>query len=160
MSIVSEYQDQLREAARGALREAVRQHPSTSVGELRALVAENPGLGSITLTELVGGSNPPVRVRGKVLKVFGSLRADRDAPAAKPKSDEWETRTQAGRDALDRAVLEALAAFGGISVSAEAIRARIGATAAQIRTALNRQIANGEVSFSGQARGTRYSLEG
>jgi hypothetical protein len=47
-----------------------------------------------------------------------------------------------------------------VSVSPEAVRARLGATPAQLRSSLNRLIETGDVSFSGQARGTHYSLAG
>jgi hypothetical protein len=160
MSIAADYQKHLDDLARAALREAITRHPTTSVGELRELVASNPSLGGMTLAELTGRATGSVRVRGRAPSEFMSLKDEPAASARTPKRASWETRTEAGREALDKAVMEALAAFGGISVSAEAIRARVGATAAQIRTSLNRQIAAGELSFSGKARGTRYSIEG
>lgn len=159
MNIAAQYQQNIDEHARTALRDAIAQHPTTSVADLRELVAANPSLGAVTLSELLGGKARAVQVRGKAPNQFVSLK-DKPAAGSRPaKGVAWDTRTEVGRETLDRAVLEAIAAFGGIGVSAEAIRARVGGTAAQVRTSLNRQIAAGDLSFSGKARGTRYSLE-
>lgn len=172
MSITAQYQKSLDDAARGALRSLVTNHPTTSMADLRELVAEHPSLGAVTLSELFEGgvaAKPAVR-RGRPPKqrvapetaAPATAQAKKPAPAAAKRvggQDQWETRTEEGRAALDRAVLETLSAFGGVSVSAEAIRARLGATPAQIRTSLNRHIEAGDVSFTGKARGTRYSLE-
>lgn len=170
MSITAQYQKSLSDAARDALRSLLANHPSTSVADLRELVAENPSLGSVTLADLLGGDAPrgPGRPRKgtKPGKAAASDAGDKKAGATKRAKagpairDEWNTHTSEGRDALDRAVLESLAAFGGVGVSAEALRARLGATPAQLRSSLNRHIEAGDVSFTGKARGTRYSLEG
>jgi hypothetical protein len=173
MSITAQYQKSLSDAARDALRSLLANHPSTSVADLRELVAENPSLGSVTLADLLGGGDakaPSGRGRkakgapkaapsdaGEGKKAAGGTKRTKAVAAVR---DEWNTHTSEGRDALDRAVLESLAAFGGVGVSAEALRARLGATPAQLRSSLNRHIEAGDVSFSGKARGTRYSLEG
>jgi hypothetical protein len=170
MSISAQYQKSMTDAARDALRSLLANHPSTSVGDLRELVAENPSLGGVTLAELLGGERAGPG-RGRKAKVASKAAAPeggekkagpgaKRAKAAPAVRDEWNTHTGEGRDALDRAVLESLAAFGGVGVSAEALRARLGATPAQLRSSLNRHIEAGDVSFSGKARGTRYSLEG
>ncbi|KIG17946.1 hypothetical protein DB30_02161 [Enhygromyxa salina] len=81
------------------------------------------------------------------------------APAkAAGRSRAWNVRTDEGRAELDAAVLEGLAALGGKDVRAEGLRKRLGATPHQLRTALNRHIGSGAVTYTGQARGTRYSL--
>lgn len=171
MSITAQYQKSLSDAARDALRSLLANHPSTSVGDLRELVAENPSLGSVTLADLLGGGEGKVGPgRGRKPKAAGKAPAldagegkkgvTKRAKAAPAVRDEWNTHTAEGRTALDRAVLESLAAFGGVGVSAEALRARLGATPAQLRSSLNRHIEAGDVSFTGKARGTRYSLEG
>jgi hypothetical protein len=173
MSITAQYQKSMHDAARDALRSLLANHPNTSVADLRELVADNPSLGTVTLSELLGGAvkSPSGKKRGRPAKAAKAAAPDagggesKKAPAGKRASkgqgrDEWNTHTSEGRTALDRAVLESLAAFGGVGVSAEALRARLGATPAQLRSALNRHIEAGDVSFSGKARGTRYSLEG
>lgn len=163
MSISSEYQKNLNDAARSALLSVVANHPSTSVADLRELLGDHPELGGVTLAELVGqagGASKPAKA-GKQSKKSSAAPAAPKA-AAKPAKGgpvEWNTRTNEGRAELDRAVLESLSAFGGVGVSAEAIRARVGATPAQVRESLNRHIEAGDVSFSGKARGTRYTLE-
>lgn len=165
MSISADYEKSLHSAARGALLRVIADHPSTSVAELRELVGQHPSLGGLTLGDLFGGgASKPGRGRPAKAKTEAGQPARRVVAAAKPgaakRMDKWDTRTDAGRDALDRAVYETLGAFGGTNVSAEAIRARLGATPAQIRTSLNRHIVAGDVSFSGKARGTRYTIEG
>jgi len=167
MSITAQYQKSMNDAALGALRNLLADHPSTSVADLRELVSEYPSLGDVTLTELLGsvptaprrGRPPKSEAAKAVAAAAEGKKAAKRAPAKAGKG-EWETHTAEGRAALDRAVLESLAAFGGVSVSAEALRARLGATPAQLRSSLNRHIEAGDVSFTGKARGTRYSLEG
>jgi hypothetical protein len=66
-------------------------------------------------------------------------------------------RTEAGRAALQQAVVQALRDAGGSDVRAEQLRS-LGATPAQLRATLNGLIEDGVVSYTGQARGTRYSL--
>lgn len=162
MSISSEYQKNLTNAARGALLSVVADHPNTSVADLRELVADHPGLGGLTLAELFGkGAGKGSAMRSAKEAPKAAMGGYKGKPSIKPSKEhgEWDTRTEEGRTALDRAVFETLAAFGGVGVSAEAIRARLGATPAQVRTSLNRHIEAGDVSFSGKARGTRYTLE-
>ena len=168
MSISAQSQKYIADAAAGALRSLLADHPTTSVADLRELVAEYPSLGEATLAGLLGSvATAPRRGRpakSEAAKAAAPAAEKKPAAAAKrsPKAGrgEWETHTAEGRAALDRAVLESLAAFGGVSVSAEALRARLGATPAQLRSSLNRHIEAGDVSFTGKARGTRYSLEG
>lgn len=162
MRTTVEYQKSMVIVAREALRSLLASRPTTSVAELRELVSEHPSLGSVTLAELVGrGGAKAATGPAKSVAPKSAARPSKETAAKHPKArDKWNTHTDEGRAALDRAVLESLAAFGGVSVSAEALRARLGATPAQLRSSLNRHIEAGEVSFSGQARGTRYSLEG
>ena len=183
MSITADYQTSLREAALDALRSVLASHPKTPVADLRALITEQPSLGSVTLSELFGGGGAAVtpaapRGLGGSSKRAAPKAKDKATPAAaarepsaaaapkatapkpaKARAGDWDTRTEAGRVALDRAVEEALVALGSVEVRAEAIRDRLGATPAQIRTSLNRHIEAGDVTFSGKARGTRYTLE-
>ena len=64
-----------------------------------------------------------------------------------------------GVRAYDKAILEALTELGGGPVSGAKIKARVGGTPLQARTALNRLIEAGTVTFEGKARGTKYSLK-
>lgn len=66
------------------------------------------------------------------------------------------TRTPAGRDQYDAAVLQVLRDAGD-KVGAVAVRKQVGGTALQVRTALNRLIEAGSVAFEGKARATTYS---
>lgn len=65
------------------------------------------------------------------------------------------TRTPAGRDQYDAAVLQVLR-DAGTKVGAVQVRKQVGGTALQVRTALNRLIEAGTVTFEGKARATTY----
>lgn len=67
-----------------------------------------------------------------------------------------DTRTPAGREAYDQAVLEALKTVGKAAAAPD-LSAHVGGTPLQIRTALARLIERGLVTWTGQARGTRYT---
>jgi hypothetical protein len=162
MSISTQYQTNLGDAARGALLSVVANHPSTSINELRELVQDHPALGGLTLAELVSSNLKTARTSSRRTSMSSVSKSSSSKPGGRSEFVEvptnWETRTEAGRTMFDRAVLQALEGCGGVNVSAEQIRAELGATPAQVRTSLNRQIEAGEVSFTGKARGTRYSV--
>ncbi len=93
------------------------------------------------------------------------------APAAAPEADAapaeaaapapaggHNTRTRAGRDALDAAIVDFLKNQAE-PVRALDIRKGIGGTAAQIRTRLNFLIEQGKVTYKGRASGTRYKAK-
>ena len=63
--------------------------------------------------------------------------------------------TTAGRAAFAGAILDAL---GGGPVSGAQVKAKVGGTSLQVRTAMNRLIESDKVTFEGRARGTKYSL--
>jgi hypothetical protein len=168
MSISADYSKALEDAAVSALRDVLANRPSTSIADLRELVSSHPHLGELTLTTLFGqGAAPAKAAKPKSAKAPAkpatAKAAAPAAPAAKKAArasrDQWDTRTASGRAALDQAVLEGLTALGGQDVSAEQLRDRIGATPHQLRTSLARHIEAGFVSYTGKARGTRYSLE-
>jgi hypothetical protein len=170
MSISADYSKALEDAAVSALRDVLANRPSTSIADLRELVSSHPHLGELTLTTLFGqGAAPAKAAKPKAAKAPAkpAAPAKAAAPAAAPTAkkaarasrDQWDTRTASGRAALDQAVLEGLTALGGQDVSAEQLRDRIGATPHQLRTSLARHIEAGFVSYTGKARGTRYSLE-
>jgi hypothetical protein len=66
-----------------------------------------------------------------------------------------DTRSVAGREAYDAALLAFLRDRGG-EVSAEELRSAVGGTATQARARLKVLIADGQATVSGQTRGTRY----
>ncbi len=156
MSAVSEFRDALANQAGPTLLSLANSRPSLNIGDLKSLVAEYPVLGELTLSELVSGVEGKTRGRkpgkkmeakvGKVVKAVGR------------RSKAWNVRTGEGRAALDTAVLAALSELGGKDVAAGPLRDNLGATAHQLRTSLNRHIEGGIVTFTGKARGTRYSM--
>lgn len=150
MSAVSDFHDALAAQAGSTLVELASSRPNLNVGDLRALVAAYPGLGEITLGQLVAGVSGG---RGKA-RAKGRTKAPRRSGSGKG----WNVRTASGRDELDAAVLEALRELGGKNVAAGPLRDKLGTTAHQLRTSLNRHIEAGAVTFAGKARGTRYSL--
>ncbi|MEM7154254.1 MAG: hypothetical protein AAF799_15520 [Myxococcota bacterium] len=81
-----------------------------------------------------------------------SVAAQNEAPAP---SQGHNTRTRAGRDALDAAILTFLKEQSD-PVRALDIRKGVGGTAAQVRTRLNFLIEKKRVNYTGRASGTRY----
>ena len=67
------------------------------------------------------------------------------------------TRTPEGRAAYDEAVFGAVSGAGK-PLGSSALRKKVGGTPLQLRTALNRLIEDGKVTYEGKARATRYSL--
>jgi len=162
-NISSAFQDALAAQAKAALVEVVATNSRITVKDLAELVAGNPQLGGLTLNELLGESGArPGRGRGGRRKAAGPAAA---APGAAPRkaarkggAHKRNVRTETGREAFDAEVLEALKQAGGDNVSATQIRNALEADPTQLRTALNRLIERGIVTFTGKARGTRYSL--
>ena len=68
-----------------------------------------------------------------------------------------DTRTPAGREAFDKAILEVVKGAPS-PISAEEIRKVVGGTPLQARVALGRLIEGGHLTWTGQARGTRYTV--
>jgi hypothetical protein len=66
-----------------------------------------------------------------------------------------ETRTQAGRDALDRAIVTLLKQTGERMRAAD-IRDAVGGSASQVRARLNALIGDARVAYTGKASGTVY----
>lgn len=151
-NLSSAFQDALADQAKAALISIVSKNPKTTVKELRELVGDNPALGSITLDDLLGGGGKG-KGRGK-----GRGRAKSKAGSRKAGVRKRNVRTEAGREAFDAEVLEALKAAGGKNISASVIREALSAEPTQLRTSLNRMIEKGILSFTGKARGTRYTL--
>lgn len=100
-------------------------------------------------------SKPPKErpaAEAKPAKPAKAAPAEAAAPAA-----EVNTRTPAGRDAFDKAVFEAIKAIGAPAGAGE-LQKRVGGTNMQVRSACNRLIEAGQVTWTGKARGTRYSV--
>ncbi|MBV1862217.1 MAG: hypothetical protein KUG77_27610, partial [Nannocystaceae bacterium] len=67
------------------------------------------------------------------------------------------TRTPEGRAAYDIAVFDAVSASSK-PIGSSKLRKAIGGTPLQLRTALNRLIEDGKVTYQGKARATKYAL--
>lgn len=128
-----------------------------------AQLAELAGMDVDSMVALVlgkkAGAAPkaPAR-RGGRRKAAEAVEGEADAPAqAAPASSGkgHNTRTRAGREALDQAIIAFLKEQSE-PVRALDIRAGVGGTAAQIRTRLNFLIEKGKVTYKGRASGTRY----
>ena len=149
-NISDAFQDALADQARSALAEVVAKNPSTTVKELRQLVSLAPQLGSMTLDDLLGAGSKGRR---------GGRRKGAGGRGRKGESTvKRDVRRKSGRDQLDIEVLDALSQCGGESVAARQLRDILHTDPTQLRTSLNRLINAGKVTFSGKARGTRYSL--
>ena len=151
-NLSSAFQDALADQAKSALVAIVAKNPRTTVKDLKQLVSDNPALGGLTLTELLGGS---VSRRGGRRKGAAPRKA---GGARKGAAHKRNVRTESGREAFDKEVLDALKELGGDTVAATQLRTTLNADPTQLRTSLNRLIERGIVTFQGKARGTRYSL--
>jgi hypothetical protein len=168
-NLSSAFQDALADQAKSALVTIVAENPKTTVRDLKDLIGNNPALGTLTLSELLGASgraaarkgpqkaNKPGRPPGPVVRKGGGGGAAAPAGGGGV-AHKRNVRTETGREAFDHEVLEALKAQGGDAVAATQLRESIDAEPTQLRTALNRLIERGLVTFTGKARGTRYSL--
>ena len=124
-----------------------------------AQLAEMAGMDVESMVTLVleqggrGTAAPKAKGRrgGRKKAEAGASESDAatQAPAKKSGSGH-NTRTKAGRDALEF--------LGGQSdpVRALDIRKGVGGTSAQVRTRLNYLISQGKVAYKGRASGTRY----
>jgi hypothetical protein len=164
-NISSVFQDALAAQAKAALVDVVATNPRITVKDIAELVANNPQLGSLTLDELLGEADG--RGRGGRRKAGAAAAGPAGAAGAAGArklarkgggAHKRNVRTETGREAFETEVLEGLKELGGENVNATSLRNALDADPTQLRAALNRLIERGVVTFTGKARGTRYSL--
>lgn len=122
------------------------------VGEMT--VAELAKKSGRSVEDLVGwamGSTSGSRGRSAARAKPASRRAARGGSPSK----RVDTRTAAGREAYEKAVLDSVRAARG-PIAAQDIRKKLGGTPQQARAALNRLIERGLIDYQGRARATRY----
>ncbi len=143
----------LEASIRNALIEAIVKAPNTTVADLLDLVRGEhaPLLRALTLGELADSMGGSPRSPTKTHRTTTKQRSNANKATV-------NTRTAEGRAAYDKAIHDALSELGGGPVSGPEVKAKVGGTSLQVRTALNRLIEAGVVTFTGKARGTRYSL--
>lgn len=128
-------------------------HPGQAQQPRRDVAPKAPAKGKPGAAAKVAKSPVEAKQKGE-----GKAKAKaKPAPVEAAASAEVNTRTPAGRAAFDKAVFDAIKASGG-SVGAGVIQKRVGGTNMQVRSACNRLIEAGQLSWSGKARGTRYSV--
>lgn len=164
----------------------LRSTPDLTLGELHKLSKGSLGrlFSEITLGELINASSaaPAPRNAGGVKATGprgGRRKADKNvapsAAVAAPigegeatavvrktrsgggKAKAVNTRTPEGRAQYDEWLYKALEAAGA-PTGAGALIAKVGGTSLQARAGLARLIEAGRITWSGKARGTRYSL--
>lgn len=155
----------LAEAERRICLDVLRSSPELSLAELHKLGRGRLSsvFAELTVGELVRGAAdaaPPTRGR-KAAAGARSSAAAKPAPekadAAPPAVPEVNTRTVEGREAYDVALYGAVKDIGRPARVAEII-ARVGGTNLQARAGLTRLINAGKLTWTGKARGTKYSL--
>lgn len=139
---------EIASSVRDAMIHAILNNPKATIADLLDLARGEsaPMLREITLGQLAAGGG---KQRHKAAKGQNKPQKKRESV---------NTRTAAGRAAFEEAILEALAQLGGGPVSGADVKAKVGGTSLQVRTAMNRLIEDEKVTFEGKARGTRYSL--
>lgn len=177
------FRNAVANAERDVMIEQIRSNPQMSLAELGKLATGELGslLKGITIGELLGqgggaaapsprgrGAGKPVKVPQALAKApekagrkgRGAAAPAKEAPAPAGKRGGSkavvDTRTPAGRDAYDQGMLNALKNAPGPQAAPD-LSAVVGGTPLQVRTALARLIERGLVSWTGQARGTRYT---
>lgn len=174
------FRNAVANAERDVMIEQIRSNPQMSLAELGKLATGELGslLKGITIGEVLGLAAPsgkPARAAGRAgrpaaaapAKAAGGRKPGRPAaapakeaaqaaPAAKRSRAAVDTRTPAGRDAYDQAMLNALKGASGPQAAPQ-LSSVVGGTPLQVRTSLARLIERGMVSWTGQARGTRYT---
>jgi hypothetical protein len=165
----------------------LRSSPDLTLGELHKLSKGNLGklFSEITLGQLISGDGEaaPARGRGKApgagRRVGGRRKGAAEGKAAAPvapaaaegeaaeggrkgrgrggKAKAVNTRTPEGRSTYDEALFKAVEAAGA-PIGAGALIAKVGGTSLQARAGLARLIEAGRITWTGKARGTKYSL--
>lgn len=144
MSLKSQFTASIDSGTRAATIQALLDNPGTTLGELRKFRDSDvtgQHFSSITLDEILG-------------KPASAKRGDRTiAKTTKPSG--VDTRTPDGRAEYDKAVLKAVRKSRE-PIGAAEICAVAGGSPLQVRVALARLIAAGQVNWTGKARGTKY----
>lgn len=162
-------------AERDVLLAHVRNNPSMTLAEFGQILAAPPfrHLGDIKVGEVLGDLITTARTpsgRAASRAALSSLPSQVAAEAARAVSPRRErtkgfrsteervdTSSAEARRAYDARVLSAISERKGW-VSSEELRPVVGGTAAQLRAALTRLCSNGELTWTGRARGTRYAM--
>lgn len=160
----------------------LRATPDLTLGELHKLSKGNLGrlFSEITLGQLISGEDGGSaggRKGGKAAGNKGGRKAanveaklaalapageDEAGEGRKPgkrggKAKAVNTRTPEGRGAYDEALFKALEGAGA-PTGAGALIGKVGGTSLQARAGLARLIEAGRITWTGKARGTKYSL--
>lgn len=175
------FRNAVANAERDVMIEQIRTNPQMSLSELGKLATGDLGplLKGITIGEILGqiSAKPAGRASaGKAARAAAAPAPAKSSGGRKPggrsrgegreakessgggkrAAKGVDTRTPAGREAYDQAMLNALKQVGKAAAAPE-LAAAVGGTPLQIRTSLARLIERGLVNWTGQARGTRYT---
>ena len=184
----STFKAAIAENERRILIESLRGSPELTLGEIHKLSKGGLGrlFSEITIADLLGSGGvarpaaPPASKRGPVAKAGAPVgrkvktaskvhaaKAEAAPPEAAPpeksakarrgKAKGVNTRTAEGRAAYDEALYLAVKDAGG-PAGAGALIAVAGGTSLQARAGLARLIEAGRITWSGKARGTKYSV--
>lgn len=183
----STFKAAIAENERRILIESLRSSPELTLGEIHKLSKGGLGrlFSEITIADLLGSggaARPAVSASkggakakagaaaGRKAKAAGSARAgkaeaappeaapaEKGAKARRGKAKAVNTRTAEGRAAYDEALFVAVKDAGG-PVGAGAIISVAGGTSLQARAGLARLIEAGRITWSGKARGTKYTV--
>jgi hypothetical protein len=169
----------IADSERRILITTLRSSPELTLGEIHKISKGSLGrlFSEITIAELLSGDTAAAPAKasrggkarggkggGRKPRGGGEARAEKAAEKpegegkarrAKPKA--VNTRTPEGRANYDEALFQALEASGG-PTGAGALIAKVGGTSLQARAGLARLIEAGRITWSGKARGTKYSV--
>ena len=144
-----DFETAFQRAQRQVILEQALRHPELTLGELGEL-AKSQGVEDLSIGELLS------RKQGNGVAPSGgeTKRQDRDNGVSEGAVD---TRSAKGREGYDQSILDVLGEAEK-EMSASELRAKVGGTPLQARTALNRLIEAEKVTWQGRARSTRYKI--
>lgn len=138
---------------------ADRTHLETLVGAMTlSELAAKTGRSLSSIVDFAVGNGVSSRKAGAALTASPARAPANGRSNAAPKgrrAKSVNTRTAEGREAYDASVREAIEAARG-PVGAAQIRGKAGGTPQQARAALHRLIEAGTITYTGQARATKY----
>lgn len=151
-SLQEQYSQHMGDLERSAFIEVVQQNPRATLGEIVELIGGDPKPGGVdllevTVEEICGNVRSVKKNRKPGPKKGGTQKRSGGGP---------ETRSQVGRDKLDKMVLNRLKISKKKRWSSKELRKLTGASEHQLRAALTRLIEAGKANWEGSTSQTRY----
>ena len=150
-SLQEQYDQHMGDLERSAFIEVVRQNPRATLRDVFELVGGDPEEDGVDLLDVT-----VEEICGKVRAVKRNKPGPKKGSTKKRSGGGPETRSQVGRDKLDKMVLNRLKISKKKRWSSKELRKLTGASEHQLRAALTRLIEAGKANWEGSTSQTRY----